>query len=504
MIAAGIATGAGFFLWGHGDASNETMAVHPGEFIQQISVAGKVVPAENVDLAFSTGGRIAAVHATVGDRVARGHVLALVENGDLAADITQKRAVLEAARTRLLSTQKGTRPEEIAVIRSSVASADVSLAAANRELADAVRAAYTQADDAVRRRVDQLMSNAGTVSPQLNFQTSDSRLKMDIETSRVAMEKLLVQWKADVDVLLSSGETNAAARAEIAARNLTDVRGFLDKTALAVNALTPTASFSQTTIDGYRADISTARANISTTASALASAETKQKNAVASLATAHKNLELQEAGATAENIAERQADVEVAEAELQRAQAQYAKTLVVAPFPGIVTRMDAKIGGSAASGASAISLISDDMLEIESFIPEIQAPLVHTGNEAAATLDAYGAAVFASRVVSVDPAETIRDGVSTYRAIMQFLGRDERVRPGVTAHIVITTEKKANVISIPQEIVITRDGKHFVPIADGDRAVEREVETGSVSSFGTIEITAGLHDGDIVRLKGQN
>ena len=70
----------------------------------------------------------------------------------------------------------------------------------------------------------------------------------------------------------------------------------------------------------------------------------------------------------------------------------------------------------------------------------------------------------------------------------------------MTANVLITTEKKVNVIAIPQGIVITRDGRKFVSVKAGSDAVEREVVTGIVSSLGQIEIISGLTDGDRVIL----
>jgi HlyD family secretion protein len=494
VVIAGV---TGFLLWRRETAETDTMIARRGDFLQQVSVSGKVVPAQSVDLAFSETGRVAAVSAAVGGRVARGAVLAAIENGDVAADVLQKRAGRDAAQARLDAVRAGTRPEEIAVMESEVASAAAASTQANRALADAVRGAYTQSDDAVRRRVDQFVSNPRSSSPQLNFTTPDSRLKTDIEAWRLAMEALLNGWKDDMDAL-ADGDGGAVLRhVDTATANLGRVRELLDVAALAVNTLTPNVNFTQTVIDGYRADITTARANINTAAATLTSSVAAQKSASATLATAEKNLTLQKAGPTPESIAENEAEVKAADADLQRAEAEYRKTIIIAPFSGTVTRVDAKVGAIASSNASAISLISADTLQIESYIPEVQAPLVRVGNDAVATMDAYGpGAPFAVTVASADPAETVRDGVSTYRVVLQFAARDERIRPGMTATVVITTEKKSGVIAIPQGMVIRRDGRTLVRVREGDAVVERLVETGSVSSMGTIEIVSGLNDGD--------
>ena len=121
------------------------------------------------------------------------------------------------------------------------------------------------------------------------------------------------------------------------------------------------------------------------------------------------------------------------------------------------------------------------------------------GDPANVTLDAYGPdVIFSSKVVSIDPAETIRDGVSTYKTILQFNDNDERVKPGMTANIVVTTEKKEDVVSVPQGAVISRDGKKYLKIQEGKNIFEREVQTGIVSSLGDIEIISGLSEGEVV------
>ena len=46
-----------WFLFGNGEKPLETLVVLPGEFVQQVSVSGKVVAANHVDLGFSNSGR---------------------------------------------------------------------------------------------------------------------------------------------------------------------------------------------------------------------------------------------------------------------------------------------------------------------------------------------------------------------------------------------------------------------------------------------------------------
>jgi len=490
----------GSFLAGNDNNKEETLIVHPDDFVQEVSVSGRVIAAQNVDLVFSQAGRVSGVYATVGDTVQKGNILASLENGDVRADVLQKEAAYDAAQARLNSLKEGTRLEQIAVTESKVVSAQITLDQANQTLVDAVRNAYTQSDDAIRRRVDQLITNPRSSEPEFSYTLANQQLKSDIEWGRLLAELMLVDWSASITTL--SPDT-VSSFFNTASKNLEQTRMFLENMALAVNALSAGPALTQGTIDGYKADITTARSNINTAVTTLTSAVTSQKNAEISLVTAERNLDLELAGTSADDLAEQEAKVKSAEADLLSAQAKYEKTLVRAPFTGIVTRMDARVGGSASSNASDISMIGTGTLQVESFVPEINTPLLAVGDEAIATLDAYGEEVpFALTIISIDPAETIRDGVSTYRIKLQFVERDQRVKSGMTANITVTTEKKSNVITVPQGIVFERDGKKYVLTKENEVTAEREVTTGEVSSFGTIEILSGLLDGDIVVLNG--
>jgi multidrug efflux pump subunit AcrA (membrane-fusion protein) len=193
--------------------------------------------------------------------------------------------------------------------------------------------------------------------------------------------------------------------------------------------------------------------------------------------------------------------ITAAEAAVTRARAAINERTLRAPFTGVVTSVDADPGAIVAPNETVISLIGEGTLQIESFVPEINLSLVRPGASAVVTLDAYGSAVpFMAIVASIDPAETVRDGVSTYRAILQFDAQDERIRSGMTANVRIITDRREGVLSVPQGAVVERDGKKYVRIQRGEDIEEREVTTGALSSLGSLEIISGLSAGDIVVL----
>lgn len=504
MVVAGVGLLAvlviGFSLWSSGNGKVKTLTVARGDFVQQVSVSGKVMADQEVDLGFSQSGRIASIYVKEGTVVARGALIAEMENGELYAALLQKQAALDRARAELDALRRGTRPEELAVSESAVAASRASLLAAEQGVVDAILSAYATADSNVHATTDHFFSNPNTASPQLTFKVSDTSLATAVEAKRVAIGATLGAWEKSVAQLSASSNLDLPALS--AQGYLADVSKYLADVGAALALAFPSSSVSQATLEGYKTDVATARTSVNTVTSALTTALKTRAAAAAALTTSERDLALLRAGATQEDIRAEEASVKAAEADVLAASSQLSKTQIRAPFGGTVTKIDAKVGKSVSPGEAQVSIIGSGAFQIESFVPEVNVALIKPGNKAAITFDSYGEnQVFEAEVVTVDLGETTRDGVTTYRTVLAFLKEDDRIRSGMTANVVITTEEKANVIAIPQTLVIYMNGIKTVRVVENGEVVEREVTTGLVSSSGDIEVLSGLQEGDSVVLE---
>lgn len=459
----------------------KTLKIEYKPFVQQVSVSGKVVPAQEVDLSFSQSGRITAVYAKVGQYVAQGTTLAVIENGDLRANLLQRQAALQNQEAKLASLRAGTRPEEVAVAQADVEGD-------TRALLEEINDAFRAVDAAVRVEVDQFLSNPRS-SPKITFQISDLTLGARVENKRFEIEGMLVEWENSLAALQTTSDLAAAAA--LAHKNLATVSSFLTDAAAVVTRGVANTQTTQATLDGYAADVASARTNVNTSISAITSAQS-------ALDSSKKTLTLKQAGSTAQDIAAQEAQVKAAEADVVAAQAQLGKTYITAPFFGVVTAVEAKVGRAASSGAAEISMISSGAFQIESYVPELNIALLAVGDKAEVVLDAYQNERFEASVVSLDPAETVRDGVSAYRAVLQFSTTDPRILSGMTASVYITTDTKERVLSVPQGLVVRRGGKAYVQVVQDKKTIEREVTVGAVSSLGEIEILSGLSAGEVI------
>lgn len=498
LLAAVLGTGLYLSFRGEQSAPFEYVEAERKNITQEVAVTGKVKPAEALDLAFETAGRVKRVPVEVGQRVGAGELLVWLEDGELQARLLQAQANVREQTAKFKELQRGTRPEELRVYEVKVEAAELALQDARENAADTLKDSYTKTDDAVRDKADQAFSRPGNTDSQVRFQTSRSQEEIDLELQRKDIESLLLSWKNSLDALSPADElAEPIAKAK---ENLGAAKLFLDDLALALSAGTPGLGIIQATFDSWKAEVSTARANVNTAISNVQKAGENLQTEKSDLKLAKEDLTLKQAGATKEGLAAQLAKLEHAEASVRQIQAQLEKTRLHSPIEGLVTKLEVEQGELVSAASLVASVISDFRFEIETFIPEADIAKVSAGNTAKVTLDAYGSSViFGAEVAALEPGETVLEGVPTYKTTLHFTSKERAVLSGMTANIDILTEQRENVFAIPQRAVIAKDGREVVRLLQDDGAIkEQKVETGIVSAEGEIEIVDGLQQGDKV------
>jgi HlyD family secretion protein len=302
---------------------------------------------------------------------------------------------------------------------------------------------------------------------------------------------VLSVWALSVSTL---SRTNADQVAQESQAHMAKVTSYLANVNAAINQGVPDTTVTASTLSSYGTTLASARTSAN-------SASTELSTDRATLVSAKATLALKEAGATAEAIRASEATVAAAQADVEQAISALVKTRVVAPFTGIVTRMDAKVGEIISPTESLIGMQSDGVFQVETYIPEVAITRIMVGNPATTTLDAYGSATtFGATVVSIDPAETIKDGVPAYKTMLTFKEADARVRSGMTANVIIETGLLKDAIVIPAGAVGIKGGKPYVSVVRDEEVEERFVMTGIAPSLGQVHILSGLVSGETILL----
>lgn len=215
--------------------------------------------------------------------------------------------------------------------------------------------------------------------------------------------------------------------------------------------------------------------------------------AINSITTAQSSYDLSVAGDSSQSIAAQAAKVSQAEAVLNQ-------DTLTSPINGIVTQADPNVGEYMAPGQSGFA-VEGTGFKVEAYVAEADIAKVAVGDLASSTLDAYGAYVnFPETVTAIDPAETVLEGVPTYKVTLQFVAPDSRIKSGMTSNIEILTHEANDVLEIPyRALAITATSTAVrVVSANGQTYTSVLVTTGLKGSDGTIQIISGLKAGDKV------
>jgi HlyD family secretion protein len=474
-----------FIFYNRNPAVNIEFAVATvGNITEKVSVTGKISPVGKADLAFEKGGIIKTINVKVGDKIEKGSLIAGLNSSGDAANLASAQAKLDDLSRNLNS-------QELAVEQSKVNTAKVSLANAKQEAFDASRTAYVQAQSAITNYADSLFDSPQSANPEIKVRTQSQTEKNTINMSRISVAETLVKWKADIDAVTSTDNINILISKADMYVNV--VRDFMSSLSTIVNNLNlGNSGLTQATIDTYVSSINSGLTLTNQAIASITSAKTGLENALSAYEQADSNFILRKTGSSAQTIAAQAALVAAYKAE-------YEKDRIVSPISGIITRADPSVGEFVQAGKIVYGVQSDDVYKIEAYVPEADIAKIVIGNYASTTLDAYGQNVdFPAVAVTMDPAETILEGVPTYKVTLHFLQKDERIRSGMTANLDILTRERSNVITVPTRTIIDVSGTKNVRLlgSDGKSFVSIPVEVGLKGSDGMVEIISGLRAGD--------
>ena len=196
-----------------------------------------------------------------------------------------------------------------------------------------------------------------------------------------------------------------------------------------------------------------------------------------------------------------QADIERARAAIAVAQAELDKSVLRAPFAGVIAELSVERGDWVTPSPplmpvpAVIDMIDTTSIYISAPMDEVDAAVFRQGQRAKVTLDPYPGRQFGARVVHVAPY--VVDIESQNRTIEIEVELDDApfassLLPGSSADVEVILEARDGVLRIPTSSLI--EGGKVLTIED-DLLVERAVEIG-LRNWEFVEVRKGLEAGE--------
>ena len=147
---------------------------------------------------------------------------------------------------------------------------------------------------------------------------------------------------------------------------------------------------------------------------------------------------------------------------------------------------------------SILMTISDlSALDAQVKVAEADVLRLAMDNRATVTLDALAGRAYTGRVVDIGASALPQIGPQAaareFRVKVRLEGDVASLRPGLTCDTEILVAERRNVLAVPLQAVVERDGVSGVFVVEGGRATFTPVTTGIIGGL-TIEVT-GVNEG---------
>lgn len=198
--------------------------------------------------------------------------------------------------------------------------------------------------------------------------------------------------------------------------------------------------------------------------------------------------------------------VRVSDARVDVATAALQRTLLKAPFDGVIAEINGELGEFVTPSPvgvptpPTVDLIDNSCLYISAPIDEVDAPAVRTGMLARITLDAFPDQDFPGHVRRVAPYVLEVEKQARTVEVEAEIDNPEKydLMPGYSADVEIILDTRVDVLRIPALAVI--DGEKVLLLNEQDQVIEERMIERGVSNWEYSEIVSGLDGSELVIL----
>jgi HlyD family secretion protein len=244
-------------------------------------------------------------------------------------------------------------------------------------------------------------------------------------------------------------------------------------------------------------------------------AKEKFKQATNTLNNAKQDLSVQRSGSRPEEIAQAQAEVSQAVAQLRTSQLKLENSLIRAPFAGVISRKFAQEGdsvspttaASSGDGATSSSIVElSSGAEVEAKVPEASTARIQVNQPVEIRSDVYPNRVFRGRVYSIAPKATqdsqntnsssggkSSGGVTSFRVRINLETGQNLLKLGTNVKLNFINNQVKGALVVPLAAVVTeKDGKTGVWIPDAAGKPQYQVVKLGEVNGDRIQIVKGL------------
>ena len=192
-----------------------------------------------------------------------------------------------------------------------------------------------------------------------------------------------------------------------------------------------------------------------------------------------------------------EARLALAKAELNLAKQNLLDHQIVSPIEGVVNLKIAALGEhvNVAPKDEILKIVQMDPLELEFYVPENLAGVIHIGSKIQFTVKAFSEEKYFAILRFISPTADPATRNVRMKALVQNPGY--RLKPGFFTEVSLQTGGNPAALIIPESALFSQEGKFFTYTVQDETAKRKEVETG-IRFEGKVEVLKGIQKGDRV------
>jgi membrane fusion protein (multidrug efflux system) len=194
------------------------------------------------------------------------------------------------------------------------------------------------------------------------------------------------------------------------------------------------------------------------------------------------------------------AQLRVDQAVLELARARLDKSVITAPFEGVVGLRKVSVGDFVDVGQDMVNLEQIDPLKADFRVAELYLGAVRPGQRIELAVDAFPGETFAGEVYAIDPLIDESGRSIVLRA--RLPNTEGRLRPGLFARVALVLNERDDALQIPEQALVPQGQDQFVFRVVEGKAALTKVQVG-IRREGMVEIVSGLGPEDQVVTAGQ-
>lgn len=313
----------------------------------------------------------------------------------------------------------------------------------------------------------------------------------------------VVQGDALVDLDTRSAEIALQRAKAVVAEKKAAVdrlkRGYLPEE---IAAARQDAANAQATVDGLRNELTALKELLDRNEISSVIYDTKSKaleSAEAAMAAAVERAKLLEAGTRPEMIAEAQALLDAAQADVEQAQLALQWCSITSPIDGIVVQLLARQGQFFDKAVPLVKIIDLSAVFVQLRIPSHDFARVTRGSQVEVRLDSLPAQVFPGTIERISGEADPLTGNLVVFALVK--NTDQLLRPGLSCHALISLPPIKDALVVPISAVADLSGTPVVTVIRDSKAFETKVVLGTETKE-IVQVLHGLTKGDLVATAG--